>query len=533
MSETIGMNCDCLVSPRDVVDITTPLYQACGGKLYRLHVTGKADNIFMQNGDTLEQELKTIRKAINSNLEIASHLKSGAGLSADAAGDIYLDLAGMTDAERKKLADALIEANKGLMANSAGKVSLALKPAGGLKLEEGKAAVDTASLAGEGISGSGGKFALNVGGITSAQLKALAGRLKGNGLDVDASTGALTVDFSTMPASQMQAIVRSMAQQGGGLAVDGKGQLYVDFDTMSMDRFNKMLKSIRVPIWLSGAKNFYVDIAKGSDDVVDGIGESEAKAFKTIQAAVNYVCDNYNIGRYNAIINIAEGDYTGQTSELSIGECNRSTGSLQIRGIHDRASRVILPHVKVATNAYCELHDVTLAGHNVSANSWGALVYCDGGTLYRMRDVVFDMSAITEDSGTMYGLAALSGGSIYIYASQDRDEKTGINIRCGQYQPPAVLWALNKGTITLTADINVEDDITVKSAFAYAQTGGTIQVTSTSFANPGRTAQVNLNGHTVTGKRYHVADMSIISAGGPNFFPGTAEGTKTALGSYS
>lgn len=80
----------------------------------------------------------------------------------------------------------------------------------------------------------------------------------GGGLAVDAKTGRLYVDFSLVPDDQMQAIVLAMVQQGGGLAVDGTGKLYVDFASMPTDKFESMLKSIRVPVWLSKNLIFYV-----------------------------------------------------------------------------------------------------------------------------------------------------------------------------------------------------------------------------------------------------------------------------------
>ena len=131
----------------------------------------------------------------------------------------------------------------------------------------------------------------------------------GGGLAVDTETGKLYVDFSLVPDDQMQAIVLAMVQTGGGLAVDKTGKLYVDFASMPTDKFEAMLKSIRVPIWLTKNKNFYVNGASGSDTLDAGRGESTGKPFKTIQACVDYVCENYNIGPYNMVINVSAGTY--------------------------------------------------------------------------------------------------------------------------------------------------------------------------------------------------------------------------------
>lgn len=118
----------------------------------------------------------------------------------------------------------------------------------------------------------------------------------GGGLAVDARTGKLYVDFSLVPDDQMQAIVLAMVQQGGGLAVDGTGKLYVDFGSMPTEKFEAMLKSIRVPIWLSKNLAFYVDASTGVDTLDEGRGLSASKPFKTIRTAIEYIANNYNLG---------------------------------------------------------------------------------------------------------------------------------------------------------------------------------------------------------------------------------------------
>lgn len=115
--------------------------------------------------------------------------------------------------------------------------------------------------------------------------------VEGGGLSFDAK-GHLYVDFSLVPDDQMRAIVLAMVQEGGGLAVDGKGKLYVDFASMPTDKFESMLKSIRVPIWLSKNLAFYVDASTGADTLDDGRGLSVSKPFKTIRAAVEYIANN-------------------------------------------------------------------------------------------------------------------------------------------------------------------------------------------------------------------------------------------------
>ena len=149
----------------------------------------------------------------------------------------------------------------------------------------------------------------------------------GGGLAVDTETGKLYVDFSLVPDDQMQAIVLAMVQTGGGLAVDKTGKLYVDFASMPTDKFEAMLKSIRVPIWLTKNKNFYVNGESGSDTLDAGRGESTSKPFKTIQACIDYVTSNCNLNRYSIGIRIYPGIYNEQ---LKLGDFSRTTGYITL-----------------------------------------------------------------------------------------------------------------------------------------------------------------------------------------------------------
>ena len=100
-----------------------------------------------------------------------------------------------------------------------------------------------------------------------------------------------------------QTLAASLMSSSGGLVVDPEtGQASVDFSQMPTDKFEALLQSIRVPIWLTSNKIFYVDGNTGNDSLVEGRGESRALPFKTLQAAINFITDNYNLSRYNIYI---------------------------------------------------------------------------------------------------------------------------------------------------------------------------------------------------------------------------------------
>ena len=112
-----------------------------------------------------------------------------------------------------------------------------------------------------------------------------------------------------------------------------------------------------------------------------------------------------------------------------------------------------------------------------------------------------------------------------------RDIHIGIKIRAGAYQPSALFLAQGKSMIQFAADIDFMTNVAATD-FCVVESGGLISVTSSGYANPGRRPQVNLNGHTFTGRKYNIRALSQLGCGyGADFFPGTA-GACSSLGVY-
>lgn len=85
---------------------------------------------------------------------------------------------------------------------------------------------------------------------------------------------------------------------------------------------------------------FYVNGTTGSDDTsTEGRGESASKPFQTIQACIDYVSNNYNVGPYAAIINIAAGTYT---ESLQCGDFSRTTGYILLKPLSGDEGDVII-----------------------------------------------------------------------------------------------------------------------------------------------------------------------------------------------
>ena len=195
------------------------------------------------------------------------------------------------------------------------------------------------SLTGGFSFGEDGKVFVDFNSMDPAILQAivLAMVKSGGGLAVD-QAGQLYVDFDAMDPAIMRAVVLNMVQKGGGISVDQAGQLYVDFDNMPTDKFEAMLKSIHVPIWLTANKTFYVDGSSGgpgSDTITDGIGESTTKPFKSLQACVKYVTDNYNISEYTLTIRCKN---VSTTEQVLLPAYNATSGHIAIAKYTSAAS---------------------------------------------------------------------------------------------------------------------------------------------------------------------------------------------------
>lgn len=65
--------------------------------------------------------------------------------------------------------------------------------------------------------------------------------------------------------------------QSGGLMVDSLGKIYFEPESMDNAVFEKMLKALRLPKWLTANTNFYVDKkhANASDTLDEGRGLKE------------------------------------------------------------------------------------------------------------------------------------------------------------------------------------------------------------------------------------------------------------------
>ena len=209
----------------------------------------------------------------------------------------------------------------------------------------------------------------------------------------------------------------------GGIVNGSKG-LAVDFSKMPTDKMEALLKTLRVPIWLTANKNFYVDSATGSDTLDEGRGESLSKPFKTVQACVNYVTDNYNFSRYIAVIRIVPGNY----DRFVVGNFQVTTGELRIMNhspddgeVNVRSSWVdnkgTIDTITTSATGYIRIYNLSI---------WNEITYND--TLVRL---IHDASCIKVSKGatSIYGCklhARYSGAGDFGSVMALRAESGGI-----------------------------------------------------------------------------------------------------------
>ena len=331
----------------------------------------------------------------------------------------------------------------------------------------------------------------------------------GGGLAVDAKTGRLYVDFSLVPDDQMQAIVLAMVQQGGGLAVDGTGKLYVDFASMPTDKFESMLKSIRVPIWLSSTLNVYVNKTTGSDATGDG---TASKPFATISKAVKTICDNYNLSSYASIVRVAQGVYD---EDVEMYAYSSSGGYIRIQGEADvrPTLRGCFYGRRTTGTWYIDGVNIAFAGRPTpNATSYSA-VRVDTSIMVNLLNCAIDLG--TAESAISRSAVGGAEGSVVLR------QGCSITGKCNS------CLSASGCVVQLFADLNM--DGVEASIVAHANNLGRIATSKT--ANGGIMPVVS---GTVTGRRYAASTNGIINieGAGPDYFPGTIAGSTASGGQY-
>ena len=413
---------------------------------------------------------------------------------------------------RPALIDKLMQARKWLFRPE-------LIPLPGLVKTGGGLAVDTET----------GKLYVDFSLMSDDQIRniVLAMVQDGGGLAVD-QTGKLYVDFALVPDEQMRAIVLAMVQEGGGLAVDQTGKLYVDFASMPTDKFEAMLKSIRVPIWLTKSLTVYV-APTGSDTLDDGRGLTPDKPFASIQAAVNYVSTTYNLYKYNATISVAPGNYGRE--HILLPSYTTSTGKLIIKGSGAARTDVICGRFVSSYASIYEIYNLTIFQKDVTSGTVGS-VEASAGQI-DLYNVQVNFAGIQQGTGQLWGVFVYGSGVVRVWSTASADIPNGLFFNCAGADPYGLIIA-SGSRFEFAADITVTGDAAWKSCAVLAQQAGVVSRSLSAAANPGRRPNVNTEG-TITGRRYtaNLNGLVNVAGAGPDFWPGDTEGNVSSGGQYA
>lgn len=354
-------------------------------------------------------------------------------------------------------------------------------------------------------------------------------------------------------------------QLGGGLAKDANGNIYVDFGQMPTDKFEKLLKALRLPIWLTANMNFFVDNthANASDTLDDGRGLSASKPFNSIQACVNYITDNYNLSTYNIYIYVKAGTtYTGPA--LILPEFQTNTGAIYIHswtgtGTNQSSNRFKIHRTTpaegslVKNGAVCAIGGIWYvngadADCNISqfTNNYrnAAGIVSGNGASLTLGNCAARCRFTDADTINGFPSFALTGYGALVQQNSTLTYSPGVGPHEIEFKKNSAisrnvyfypLYSMGNmniyGSNYENRDANMEIDAAAFEACATVTTKGSI-IVSTSGTIVGQ-QHMNIkmkDGVEASGKRYSCTTGGNIYVNGlgPNFFPGSTAGTVDA-----
>ena len=335
------------------------------------------------------------------------------------------------------------------------------------------------------------------------------------------------------PEGLLSVLIASTSQAGlvkprYGLKIGKDGSLDVDFGDMPTDKFEELLKSIRVPIWLTKSLTVYV-ATTGSDTLDDGRGLTPDKPFASIQAAVNYVSTTYNLYKYNATISVAPGNYGRE--HILLPSYTTSTGKLIIKGSGAARTDVVCGRFVSSYASIYEIYNLTIFQKDVTSGTVGS-VEASAGQI-DLYNVQVNFAGIQQGTGQLWGIFVYGSGVVRVWSTASADIPNGLFFNCAGADPYGLIIA-SGSRFEFAADITVTGDAAWKSCAVLAQQAGVVSRSLSAAANPGRRPNVNTEG-TITGRRYtaNLNGLVNVAGAGPDFWPGDTEGNVSSGGQYA
>lgn len=279
-------DCQCQALPRDVTDLITPLFQANGGRLYRLLLLTRAKAVEMNDGSSVETRINLLERNLAANTtlrfsETIAHRDALTGWTSgdlcyvfDASGDAAVDKGGAmyvwlpTHCWKKVWSTLeglnIIRRNGGLDVDEDGRIYVDFAK---IPIEQKTAIVGDLISAGGGLAAdASGRIyvaieALDLAQLTAAQIKKLTPKLikAGGGLKTDAD-GLLWVDFASMTPANKTTLVNQLVRTGSGLTIDSDGKIAIDYAALAAGQL-KINGGI-----LSDNGRIYIDSQTGMDN---------------------------------------------------------------------------------------------------------------------------------------------------------------------------------------------------------------------------------------------------------------------------
>ena len=335
------------------------------------------------------------------------------------------------------------------------------------------------------------------------------------------------------PQGLLSVLIASTSQAGlvkprYGLKISKDGSLDVDFGDMPTDKFEELLKSIRVPIWLTKPLTIYV-APTGSDTLDDGRGLTPDKPFASIQAAVNYVSTTYNLYKYNATISVAPGNYGRE--HILLPSYTTSTGKLIIKGSGAARTDTTCGRFVSSYASIYEIYNLTIFQKDVTSGTVGS-VEASAGQI-DLYNVQINFAGIQQGTGQLWGIFVYGSGVVRVWSTASADIPNGLFFNCAGAEPYGLIIA-SGSRFEFAADITVTGDAAWKSCAVLAQQAGVVSRSLSAAANPGRRPNVNTEG-TITGRRYtaNLNGLVNVAGAGPDFWPGNTEGNVSSGGQYA
>lgn len=374
------------------------------------------------------------------------------------------------------------------------------------------------------VNGGQNEF-VQVGGVDTPTLRNLAMMIKAlMGVHPDNKTIFINED------KEIYVNLRNIIQVGGGIDVDANNKLYIDFTKMPTDKFDALLKSIQVPIWLNGNTDFYVNNShpNAGDDLVEGRGTIDYP-FMTIQAAVKYVTEFYNMINFTATIRIAAGTYN---ENLSLGAFSRTTGSVIITTYLGQEGQVNI-NTKYRNGIYVSGGPYLLINLNLthiptySDNVWSAihLLNVDTSGDITVRACKLNLSNLSGLTAANYEIRMIGvyDGKFSTNASASGERQMSFNLVKPSSHTARFIFGESGANIQVSATNLSQAANTIQCTGSCTEF---IYLSNASFTRVGGATYPTAFSGTVTGKRYSIAyGATCLCGGSPSYFPGNTDGT--------